>query len=420
MKTLQQMGIAAGKKYRGIGIVPLEKGYIQIERKLEQGGSYSVVCMVVAVGKCSTDKALAGGMYGSPALGQKNIITGHEVVVKVISIIGDNPTLEKMKIGAYYMVVVRQPKVWPSLLFDTVFPAVDLTSNDSNWGEIGLSHYDGGDRPIMICDCRTLIPIPENIKPQHAPLIETGSCPAKAQRLAEALHAAMVGGPEYVDTHRDPTQGQKIAYILGITGACGLMEASNALLSGYKVVGIGRKAPDDPLLHLVHQLGITYVQDDGSNGLVEKILHDQGKARFIFDTTASPRFVDRWEAAINDTGVTVEFGIPEGCNYAAKLDKTTLAEWDINLPPLRRTIKNAVRMGSINASVASGDWKSATSLLAALSDRYPHVLTSIVRTIDGLNIQEIEEYIEAKNVLKPVVLPNGWQATTQSGEPILE
>jgi threonine dehydrogenase-like Zn-dependent dehydrogenase len=422
MKTANQLGIVPGQtQYTGLGIKPGTPGYRKIKRKLEPAHSHAVLAMVLAVGKCATDKALATGKYGAPAFGHEDILTGHEVVVRVLDILGDNPSLGHIVQGADYMVVVRQPRVWPSPLFDHKFPPVDLFSDDSMWGEMGLSYFDGGDRPIMVCDARALIAVPAGIKPWHAVLIETGSCPAKARRRAEAIHAANVDGIEYVDVNGyDPMAGQKTAYILGATGACGMIEAAGATLAGYKVIAIGRKVPDHMRAKLITDMGITYVQDDGSDTIVSRTINAHGKARYLFDATAVPSFVDRWSEAVGPTGVAVEFGIPEGCAIASELDQAVLSKWDVNKSPFRRTVNNAGVTGSINASVRHGDWLEAAKLIAKISELFPNVLSSAVRIIEGFNTELMDEYISSDQVVKPVILPNKIQGTTLSGEPILE
>lgn len=422
MKTLAQMGIYPGKtKFSGIGIKPGRPGYIKIRRTLPNGHRYAVIVMVVAVGKCKTDLALASGQYGSPALGFNNIITGHEVVVKVIAIEGDDPSLESIVIGGYYMMVVRQPRVWPNTLFDFRYPPVDLFNDPSRWGEAGLSVFDGGDCPIMVCDARTLIRIPDGINPIHAVFIETASCPAKARRRAEAMHATLVDGLENVDTQDDPLRGQKVAIILGVAGACGLIEAADCLQAGYTVIGVDRKLPDHHSAKLGIEMGVHYIHDDGKDDeLVAKTVRQYGHARFIFDATANPLVVDRWEAAIGPTGVTVEFGIPEGCCAANRLPKAFLSNWDVNRAPLRRTIGNSARMGSINASVRMGDWQRACDLIALMSQRKLQTLDSMVHVVLGLDIPAIQEATQNQDFIKPVVLPNRRQAMTTNGVPLID
>ena len=76
-------------KLEAIGVVPGRHGFVHISRGPGELDPHAVDCDVLAVGCCATDVLVMSGRYGEPPPGCDDLVTGHEVVVRVRTVPGD-------------------------------------------------------------------------------------------------------------------------------------------------------------------------------------------------------------------------------------------------------------------------------------------------------------------------------------------
>ncbi len=349
-----------------IGIVPGTPGFRALPPRIEPAAAGLVRCRPVAVGCCGTDRALMAGRYGGPAAGERDIITGHETVVR------PEETAPGIHAGKRYALVVREAVASAPGAFRR---APHLARDTGHFVERGLSGLDGGLRPALRCTADALIALPDDLAPEHAVWVEPMSCVVKALRVFEHCWTGIAAGDEEIVP--------RAAVVLG-AGACGLLATALLRHRGYEVTAVDVLPETSRQAELARLLGASYAPARAATS--------GPPVRLLFDACGSPSSVEQLAGRLGPTGGIVDFGIAEGAHAP-----------HTGSDVVRRTAGNHFRIGSINAG--RDDWHGAAAAVARLAREQPAFFDRAGAVIRGLDLDAVVAALADPAVVKPVVLP---------------
>lgn len=326
---------------KAIVVTPGEKGSVRledVERPVSKGSQ--ALLKVLKIGVDRTDLDVNAGFYGTPPLGSKDLIAGHECLATVEELPESSVGLAK---GDLVVPTVRRPD-----------DCINCQSGESdmcltgNYKEHGIKELNGFASYYTVSDVNFLVKVPREVE-DVAVLLEPTSIAEKGISQIFKIQERMVWRP-------------RRALVLG-AGSLGLLTTFLLRIRGLEVYTVATRPKTSLKARLAERSGATYVnareQPIDSLGGFDLILEETGVASVAAESVK----------LLNKNGVLCLLGIYE--------DKEMLR--DIGRVYRKLVLGNNAAFGSVNSN--KGHFEAGIKDMMQIKKQFKGVLPELMTKI---------------------------------------
>src|SRR6266705_6432740 len=323
---------------RALTVIPGVKNSIRLDEiDAPAPSSSQALLRVREIGICGTDLDINQGFYGEAPPGSNYLVTGHESLATVESVLANAYGISK---GDLVVPTVRRP--------DSCMNCLNGESDmclTGNYREHGIKRLHGFGSDFAVSDVGFLVKVPSELA-DVAVLLEPMSVGEKGVYQAFKIQERLLWKPQR-------------ALILG-AGPVGLLTAYLLRLKGLDVIVTATRTKDSVKAQLAQRVGGTYVKT------IEQPLQTLGKFDLIMEETGSAQVAMQATGMLNTTGIMCFLGI-----YAP-----TEAPEDIGSFYKDVVLGNKTFFGSVNANL--NYFRMGLKDFAEIQKRFPGVLRDTI------------------------------------------
>lgn len=329
---------------RAVAITPAQPGTVKLTTiDVPEPGPGEVEIGVIRVGVCGTDRELIRGEIGFPPPGTDELILGHEVVGRVLTL---GPDVIGLAIGDLVTVTVRRPDGCAACQAGE--PDMCL---DREYTERGIAGAHGFMAERIVEHQEWVVKVPEHLEPV-AMLTEPLTVVEKAVRQADLIQ------------RRLNSWNLKTAVVMG-AGPIGLLGTLLLRSRGVDTHTLARTPAPNPAASIVTACGATYIStreqsaEDLAAALpnIDLILESSGSSQVVFESMH----------LLGNNGVLVLLSLTGGNDT----HEVPTAELNTSL-----VAGNKVVVGSVNAGMV--DFANAVQSLARFEELWPGLTASMI------------------------------------------
>ena len=298
---------------RALTVTPGVKNSIRLDEIDKPNPSSSQALLRVReIGICGTDLDINQGFYGEAPPGSNYLVTGHESLARVESILSNAYGISK---GDLVVPTVRRP--------DSCMNCFNGESDmclTGNYREHGIKRLHGFGSDFAVSDVGFLVKVPSTLA-DVAVLLEPMSVAEKGVYQAFKIQERMLWKPKRV-------------LILG-AGPVGLLTTYLLRLRGLEVVVTATRTKDSAKARLAERAGAVYVNT------MEQPLQSLGKFDLIMEETGSAQVAMQATSMLNTNGIMCFLGI-----YASTTAPENIGEFYKDV-----VLGNKTFFGSVNANI---------------------------------------------------------------------
>jgi glucose 1-dehydrogenase len=298
---------------RALTVTPGVKNSIRLDEIDKPNPSSSQALLrVQEIGICGTDLDINQGFYGEAPPGSNYLVTGHESLARVESILGNAYGISK---GDLVVPTVRRP--------DSCMNCLNGESDmclTGNYREHGIKRLHGFGSDFAVSDVGFLVKVQSKLA-DVAVLLEPMSVAEKGVYQAFKIQERMLWKPKRV-------------LILG-AGPVGLLTTYLLRLKGLEVVVTATRAKDSAKARLAERAGAVYVNT------MEQPLQSLGKFDLIMEETGSAQVAMQATSMLNTNGIMCFLGI-----YSPTTTSEDIGEFYKDV-----VLGNKTFFGSVNANI---------------------------------------------------------------------
>jgi len=275
--------------------------------------SSQALLKVKEIGICGTDLDINQGFYGEAPPGSNYLVTGHESLATVESILGNAHGISRSDL---VVPTVRRP--------DSCMNCLKGESDmclTGNYREHGIKRLHGFGSEFAVSDVQFLVKVPSKLA-DVAVLLEPMSVAEKGVYQAFKIQERMLWKPKRV-------------LILG-AGPVGLLTTYLLRLKGLEVVVTATRAKDSAKARLAQRAGAVYVNT------MEQPLQSLGKFDLIMEETGSAQVAMQATSMLNTNGIMCFLGI-----YSSTTAPEDIGEFYKDV-----VLGNKTFFGSVNANIS--------------------------------------------------------------------
>lgn len=326
---------------KAIVVTPGKKGSVRLEDVERPFPTKSQALLRVGrVGIDRTDLDINAGFYGTPPLGSKDLITGHECLATIEEIPKSSMGLAK---GDLVVPTVRRPDY-----------CLNCRSGESdmcltgNYKEHGIKELNGFASDYTVSDVNFLVKVPREVE-DDAVLLEPTSIVEKGLSQIFKIQQRLVWQP-------------RRALVLG-AGSLGLLTTFLLRIRGLEVYTVATRPKTSLKARLVERSGATYVNSH------EQPIDSLGSFDMILEETGVSSVAAESVKLLNKNGVLCLFGIYE--------DKEMCR--DIGRVYRKLVLGNNVVFGSVNSN--KGHFEAGVKDLLQIKKLFKGVLPELMTKI---------------------------------------
>jgi glucose 1-dehydrogenase len=298
---------------RALTVSPGVKDSIRLDEiDTPNPSSSQALLRVQEIGICGTDLDINQGFYGEAPPGSNYLVTGHESLARVESILSNAYGISK---GDLVVPTVRRP--------DSCMNCLNGESDmclTGNYREHGIKRLHGFGSDYAVSDVGFLVKVPSKLA-DVAVLLEPMSVAEKGVYQAFKIQERMLWKPKRV-------------LILG-AGPVGLLTTYLLRLKGLEVVVTATRAKDSAKARLAERAGAVYVNT------MEQPLQSLGKFDLIMEETGSAQVAMQATSMLSTNGIMCFLGI-----YSPTTTSEDIGEFYKDV-----VLGNKTFFGSVNANI---------------------------------------------------------------------
>lgn len=315
----------------------------QTETTLPDLGPDHVLVDTIRVGICGTDREIIRGDLGDAPPGQDELVIGHEVLGRVISV---GSAVNDLQPGDLVTSTVRRPDDCPACQAGEPDMCLWL-----GYEERGINKLPGFMSEKFVEHRKWLIPVPQELEP-IAVLIEPLTVVEKAVRQAELIQQRL----KYWKLQS--------AIVIG-AGPIGLLGTLLLRSKGVEVYTVARSQAPNPAAKFVEACGGHYRSVKEHS--LEDIAHEAGNVDLILESSGNAEVALEAMQFLGNNGVQVLLSLTGG-------------EHEVKVPADRINtsivIGNKVVVGSVNAGAI--DFENAVKSLDTFEQQWPGLTKSLI------------------------------------------
>ncbi|MBA2469799.1 MAG: glucose 1-dehydrogenase [Chloroflexia bacterium] len=329
---------------RAVAIIPAQPGAVRVTTiDVPEPGPGEVEIGVIRVGVCGTDRELIRGEIGFPPAGSDELILGHEVVGRVLTL---GPGVTGLAIGDLVTVTVRRPDGCAACQAGE--PDMCL---DREYTERGIAGAHGFMAERIVERQDWVVKVPDRLEPV-AMLTEPLTVVEKAVRQANLIQ------------HRLNYWNLKTAVVMG-AGPIGLLGTLLLRSRGVDTYTLARTPAPNPAAELVTASGATYIST--SEQALGELAATLPNIDLILESSGSSQVVFESMRLLGNNGVLVLLSLTGGHDT----HEVPTAELNTSL-----VAGNKVVVGSVNAGMV--DFANAVESLGRFEDLWPGLTESMI------------------------------------------
>jgi len=308
------------------------------------------------VGICGTDREICAFQYGTPPVGESQLVIGHESLGEVIEV-GSGVT--RLRPGDLVIPMVRRP--CPHAHCTACRAGRQDFCFTGDFAERGINKLHGFMTEFVVDDERYMHVVPRALR-DVAILVEPLTIAEKALLQVDDIQERLPWACGFVPGK--PRQACHRAVVLG-AGPVGLLGAMALVARGFDTSIYSRELAPNPKVDLAAAIGARYfsAQDTSLEQLAARI----GNIDLVYEATGASAVAFQMMKVLGTNGIFVFTGVP-GRKAAIEVDTDAIMR---NL-----VLRNQVVFGTVNAGHDA--FSAAVGDIGVFAERWPEAVRSLV------------------------------------------